>query len=72
METLTTAQKIERLEKELAELRDKERAEREEARKKTAVERDRDLLALIAKVEAFNKKYGEKMRLIDSIFPSFF
>lgn len=66
---MSTREQIEQLEKELAELRDKERVEREEARKKAAEERDSDLLALMAKVEAFNKKYGENMRLIDSFFP---
>lgn len=47
----------------------RKRVEREAAREKAAEERDSDLLALMAKVEAFNKKYGENMRLIDSLFP---
>lgn len=66
---MSTREQIEQLEKELAELRDKERVECEAARKKAAEERDGDLLALMAKVKAFNKKYGENMRLIDSLFP---
>lgn len=71
METLTTAQKIERLEKELAELRDKDRIEREAAYKKAVEERDNDLLALMREVERFNKKHNEKMILRDRSGESF-
>ena len=71
METLTTAQKIERLEKELAELRDKDRIEREAAYKKAVEERDNDLLALMREVERFNKKHNEKMILRDRSRESF-
>lgn len=66
---MSTREQIEQLEKELAELRDKERVECEKAHKKAAEERDSDLLALMTKVKAFNKKYNENMRLIDSLFP---
>ena len=71
METLTTAEKIERLEKELAELRDKDRIEREAAYKKAVEERDNDLLALMREVERFNKKHNEKMILRDRSRESF-
>lgn len=42
MGTLTTQQKIERLERELADLRDKDRIEREEASKRKETERRAD------------------------------
>lgn len=73
---MSTREQIEQLEKELAELRDKERVECEEARKKAAEERDSDLLALMAKVKAFNEKYDESMvlrdnrkEILNSLFP---
>lgn len=59
----TTAEQIKRLEQELATLRDKERAEREEAQKKANAERDADLLAIMNSIKAFNEKHGEDIAL---------
>ena len=59
----TTAEQIKRLEQELAALRDKERAEKEEAQKKADAERDADLLAIMNSVKAFNEKHGEHITL---------
>ena len=62
----TTAEQIKRLEQELASLRDKERAEKEEAQKKANAERDADLLAIMNSVKAFNEKHGEHIALTAS------
>ena len=62
----TTAEQIKRLEQELATLRDKERMEREEAKKKADAERDADLLAIMNSVKAFNEKHGENIALAAS------
>ncbi len=59
----TTAEQIKRLEQELAALRDKERAEKEEAQKKANAERDADLLAIMNSIKAFNEKHGEDIAL---------
>ena len=59
----TTAEQIKKLEQELATLRDKERVEKEEARKKADAERDADLLAIMNSVKAFNEKHGEDIAL---------
>jgi len=59
----TTAEQIKKLEQELAVLRDKERAEKEEARKQADAERDADLLAIMNSVKAFNEKHGEDIAL---------
>lgn len=80
MDTLTTQQKIERLEKELADLRDKDRIEREEASKRKETERRADFEKLKNAVQDYNKKYGEKIVLgveqntktADNIFFDFF
>ena len=62
----TTAEQIKKLEQELAVLRDKERAEREEAQKKANAERDADLLAIMNSIKAFNEKHGEDIALTAS------
>lgn len=62
----TTAEQIKKLEQELAALRDKERAEKEEAQKKADAERDADLLAIMNSVKAFNEKHGEHIALTAS------
>ncbi len=59
----TTTEQIKRLEQELATLKEKERAEKEEAQKKANAERDADLLAIMNSVKAFNEKHGEDMVL---------
>lgn len=59
----TTAEQIKRLEQELAILKEKERAEKEEAQKKADAERDADLLAIMNSVKAFNEKHGEDIAL---------
>lgn len=63
MDTISTTEKIERLEKELAQLKEKERKEKEEAQKKAEAERDADLLAIMDSIKAFNKKHGESIAL---------
>lgn len=80
MDTLTTQQKIERLERELADLRDKDRIEREEASKRKETERRADFEKLKNVVRDYNKKYDEKIALsieqntktADSVFYDFF
>ena len=62
----TTAEQIKKLEQELAALRDKERVEKEEAKKKAKAERETDLLALMNSIEAFNEKHGERITLATS------
>lgn len=62
----TTAEQIKRLEQELAALKEKERAEKEEAQKKADAERDADLLAIMNSVKAFNEKHGEHITLTAS------
>ena len=62
----TTAEQIKRLEQELTTLKEKERAEREEAQKKANAERDADLLAIMNSVKAFNEKHGERITLTAS------
>lgn len=59
----TTAEQIKKLEQELATLRDKERAEKEEARKKADAERDADLSDIMNSIKAFNEKHGERIVL---------
>ena len=59
----TTAEQINRLEQELAALKEKERAEKEEAKKKADAERDADLLAIMNSIKEFNKKHGEDIAL---------
>ena len=62
----TTTEQINRLEQELAALKEKERAEKEEAQKKANAERDADLLAIMNSVKAFNEKHGEHIALTAS------
>lgn len=62
----TTAEQIKRLEQELATLKEKERVEKEEAKKKADAERDADLLAIMNSVKAFNEKHGERITLAAS------
>lgn len=66
METMSTTQKIEMLEKELAELRKQAQIEKEEAAKKVAEERDKDLLDILNSIKAFNEKYNEYTVLISN------
>lgn len=59
----TTAEQIKKLEQELAALKEKERAEREEARKKEMAEREADLQNMKDAINAFNKKYNDTLCL---------
>jgi len=59
----TTAEQIKRLEQELATLKEKERVEKEEAKKKADAERDADLLAIMNSIKEFNEKHGEDIAL---------
>lgn len=80
MDTLTTQQKIEQLERELADLRDKDRIEREEASKRKEIERRNDFEKLKKAIQEYNNKYGEKLvisieqnsRTAESMFYDFF
>lgn len=63
METITTAQKIERLEKEIAELRKQERLEKETERKKAKAEREAELQKIKDALNEFNKKYNDTLCL---------
>lgn len=62
----TTTEQIKRLEQELVTLKEKERAEREEAQKKENAERDADLLTIMNSIKAFNEKHGEHIALTAS------
>jgi hypothetical protein len=59
----TTAEQIKRLEQELAVLRDKERIEREEARKRERAEKEGDLQKIKTALNEFNKKYNDTLCL---------
>jgi len=59
----TTAEQIKRLEQELATLKEKERAEKEEAQKRADAERDADLLAIMDSLKKFNEKHGVRITL---------
>jgi hypothetical protein len=59
----TTAEQIKRLEQELAALRDKERIEREEARKRERAEKEGDLQKIKTALNEFNKKYNDTLCL---------
>ena len=79
----TTAEQIKRLEQELAALKEKERVEREEAKKKARAEREGDLQKIKTALDEFNKKYDDTLflgikrnsdvgkDLFDSLFPWF-
>jgi hypothetical protein len=79
----TTAEQIKRLEQELATLKEKERVEREEAKKKAKAEREGDLQKIKTALDEFNKKYNDTLclgikrnsdvgkDLFDSLFPWF-
>lgn len=79
----TTAEQIKRLEQELAALKEKERVEREEAKKKAKAEREGDLQKIQTALDEFNKKYNDTLclgiernsdvgkDLFDSLFPWF-
>ena len=56
---MNTQEQIEQLEKQLSELKEKARIEREEAQKKYNAERDSDFRALEKQVNDFNQKYDE-------------
>ena len=59
----TIAEQIKRLEQELAALRDKERMEREEARKRERAEKEGDLQKIKTALDEFNKKYNDTLCL---------
>ena len=79
----TTAEQIKRLEQELTTLKEKERVEREEAKKKAKAEREGDLQKIKTALDEFNKKYNDTLclgirrnsdvgkDLFDSLFPWF-
>lgn len=58
METLTTAQKIKRMESELAELKKQRAAEIKAAQEAEMEKRDHELGSIQEKIEIFNTKYG--------------
>lgn len=59
----TTAEQIKRLEQELAALRDKERVEREETRKREQAEKEGDLQKIKTALDEFNTKYNDTLCL---------
>ena len=78
-----TAEQIKKLEQELAALKEKERKEREEAKKKAKADREGDLQKIKTALDEFNKKYNDTLclgirrnsdvgkDLFDSLFPWF-
>lgn len=60
----TTAEQIKKLEQELAALRDKERAEKEEARKRAEKDKDKELTAIKSAIIAFNEKHNEDLKVV--------
>lgn len=65
MDNLTTEQKIARLEKELAALREKARVEKEENAKKARAEREQDWQKIKDALAEFNRKYDTTYKLCD-------
>ena len=61
---MNTSERILQLEKELTDLRAQERAEKEEARKRTAADKDKELTAIKNAIVAFNEKHGETLKLV--------
>lgn len=59
----TTAEQIKKLEQELATLRDKERAEREEAKAKAEQEFESDVKKLEEHINEFNRKHNDSLYL---------
>lgn len=60
----TTAEQIKKLEQELATLRDKERAEKEEAQKRAEKDKDKELTAIKNAIIAFNEKHNEDLKVV--------
>lgn len=60
---MTTQQQIEKLEKELAELKEKARCEEEALYKKAKEEREKELQSIKDAIESYNKKYGANLGL---------
>lgn len=76
METLTTAQKIKRMESELAELKRQQAAEIKAAQEAEIEKRTQELNSIKKKIEIFNTKYGTEYALatkssLVSLFPAF-
>lgn len=63
MDTLSTSEKIKRLEKELAELREQDRAEKEEAKIKAKQEFESDVKKLEEHINEFNRKHDDSLYL---------
>lgn len=63
METLTTAQKIKRVESELAELKKQQAAEIKAAQEAERKEREQEFNRIKEKIEIFNTKYGTEYAL---------
>ena len=61
---MNTSERILQLEKELADLRAQEHAEKEEARKRAAADKDKELTAIKNAIAAFNEKHGEALKLV--------
>lgn len=74
METLTTAQKIKRMESELAELKKQQAEELKAAQKEKMEQRMQEFNSIKEKIEIFNTKYGTEYALatkssLVSLFP---
>ena len=63
MESLTLTEKIKRLEEELADLKEQEKIEREEAKRKAKEEKNNDLQKIKDALAEFNKKYNDTLCL---------
>lgn len=61
---MNTSERILQLEKELTDLRAQERAEKEEARKRAAADKDKELTAIKNAIAAFNEKHEDNIRLV--------
>ena len=63
---MTTSERISELEKELSNLREQERTEREAAETKKKEEKEKELKAIRNAILAFNERFSEKYSLTHS------
>lgn len=59
-----TTDRIAQLEKELTQLREQERAEKEEVRKQAAKDKDKELATIKNAIVAFNDKHEDNIKLV--------
>lgn len=63
MDTISTSEKIKRLEEEIEVLKEQERKEQEEARKETEEKRQADFEKITKLIKEYNETYGESVTL---------